>query len=484
MKGRWIREVSEEAEAPIVVVFVHGLLSDGEGCWLHQNGTYWPDLLSTHENAGHVGIYEFTYQTDFFSGSYNLGNVVDVLKECLHLDGVIQARKLVFVAHSMGGIIVRRYLVQRCDELVERGVELGLFLIASPSLGSPYANWLSPIAKLMGHSQGQVLTFCQSNHWLNDLNGDFRNLLARGKAIVYGRELVEDQFIAFKRFRWFTQVVPPFTGNAFFGESIKIPRSDHFSISKPENNNALQHRLLCDFIEKLTQQVGNASNVWQCQKGYRASVGESEIRIVTGRIEEYPAGSETVVVLPCNEYFEDQCTGDRRTALGVYVNKHCHENMSEFSGLVAQHCKSRFGVGMQQKKTSDESGESFGPGRAILIPDPSQHAAGLALISTTTQRAGYGLEGKMSYVFDGVRELFELLADKRINSVVMPVLGAGHGGIDPHLALSGLVVALAEAASQRRMRIAIVLFHDRRPDARNVSVEYARKVLELVANKP
>ena len=116
MKGKWIRELGE-TEPQTVVVFVHGVLSNGETCWRHENGTYWPELLSRHQATGDVGIYEFTYHTDFFSGSYNLSDIVDALREHLRLDGVNRARKIVFVAHSMGGIVARRYVVQRFDVL-------------------------------------------------------------------------------------------------------------------------------------------------------------------------------------------------------------------------------------------------------------------------------------------------------------------------------------------------------------------------------
>lgn len=159
-----------------------------------------------------------------------------------------------------------------------------------------------------------------------------------------------------------------------------------------------------------------------------------------------------------------------------------------FSNLVRQQCVTRFSVGMQQQKTEDEWSESYGPGRAILVSDPSRNSAGIALVSTTTQRAGQGLASRMSYVFDGVRELFGLLADKRINEVVMPVMGAGHGGIDPSLALAGLVLALAESAKygtdqQRRKKITIVVFQRTKEDSPDVTLQRIRKTLELVANK-
>lgn len=487
MKGRWIRKLGETA-SPMVVVFVHGILSNGEACWLHQNGTYWPELLSRHEDLREAGIYEFTYHTGFFSGSYDLGNVVDALKECLHLDDVYRARKIVFVAHSMGGIVVRRYVVQRCDELVERGAELGLFLIASPSLGSSYANWLNPIARFMGHAQGQALSFCQGNVWLNDLNSDFRNVLARGKLEIHGRELVEDKFVVLKRFGVLRQVVPPFSGIAYFGDSFKVPLSDHFSIAKPIDDQAIQHRMLCKFIVMIAQQRSNADNVWEWAGGFKAHVGASEIGIVAGRIEEQAIGPGAVVSLPCDEYFDARCASDTRTALGIYINRHCAERALAFSDLVRQQCLARLGAGIRQQKTMEESAESYGPGRAILVPDPSANAAAIVLISTTTQRAGQGLAARMSYLFDGVQELFKLLADKGINEVVMPVLGAGHGGIDPPLALAGLVVALAEAARygpdrQRRKRITIVVFQRAKHVPPDVAPQSIRRALELVANK-
>lgn len=284
-----IREVASAATPSIVVVFVHGILSDNEHCWQHENGAYWPNLLAGYEPLNKVGIYEFTYHTGIFSGAYSLGDVVDSLKESLVLDAVIEANRIIFVAHSMGGIIVRRYIVQRLSDLVERGTEIGLFLIASPSLGSPYANWLAPIARFMGHAQGTALAFCENNMWLNDLNSDFRNSLARGKLVIHGKELVEDRFVILKRFRFFKQVVPPFSGAMHFGEAFKVPGSDHFSIAKPEDGESIQNRLLCQFIEIIAQTGFDLNKVTERNGELRTVVSGCEICVAAGRIEEFPA---------------------------------------------------------------------------------------------------------------------------------------------------------------------------------------------------
>jgi hypothetical protein len=62
-----------------------------------------------------------------------------------------------------------------------------------------------------------------------------------------------------------------------------------------------------------------------------------------------------------------------------------------------------------------------------------------------------------------MQELMKCLADARLNEVLMPVLGSGHGRIDPPLALVGLLLAVAEAArygqgSQRLRSVTVVAF--------------------------
>ena len=83
-----------------------------------------------------VGIYVFTYHTGIFSGNYRLGDVGDALKEHMRLDGVLESNQLIFVCHSMGGIVVRKFVVERAAELIGAGKEIDLFLVASPSLGA------------------------------------------------------------------------------------------------------------------------------------------------------------------------------------------------------------------------------------------------------------------------------------------------------------------------------------------------------------
>lgn len=246
MKGEWLRRPQGETS----VVFVHGILSSGEACWRHKNGTYWPELLKDEKDLETLGIYVFTYRTDIFSGRYQLGDAVDSLKEHMNLDKLFDSKRIIFVCHSMGGIIVRQFLVSQAVDLILMDIEIGLFLVASPSLGSSYANLLLAFAKILNNSQAQALQSAQNNTWLNDLDKNFRNLKEAGKLKISGKELIEDNFIVFKKIIG-KQVVEPFSAGRYFGETYKVPHSDHSSISKPENKGAIQHRQLCKFIKDM-----------------------------------------------------------------------------------------------------------------------------------------------------------------------------------------------------------------------------------------
>ena len=177
MRGEWLRKPSSETS----VIFVHGILSSGETAWRNSStGSSWPRLLVDDTAADGYGVYVFTYQTDIFSGSYSLGDVVDAIKEHLRLDRVLESRRLIFVCHSMGGLAVRKYLVDRFADLTERGIAVGLYLVASPSLGSRYADWLEPLARLMGHAQADALRFVENNLWLADLDKNLRTFAMAG----------------------------------------------------------------------------------------------------------------------------------------------------------------------------------------------------------------------------------------------------------------------------------------------------------------
>jgi predicted alpha/beta hydrolase family esterase len=266
MKGEWLRPATVSTS----IIFVHGILSSGDEAWTNRSEVTWPELLSQEPAFVDMGIYIYSYQTSFLSGSYSLEDIVDDLKERLRMEVLPRARRLIFVCHSMGGLIVRKYLVERQVDLIEGGIDIGLFLVASPSLGDKYANWLSLVTRNIGQMQVEALRFSDDNMWLNSLDKQFKNLKEDGKLRLRGKELIEDKLFAedgtlASRLRailsalfWRRPIVARHEGARYFGEPLKISGTDHRTIAKPESRGEIQHLSLCDFINGVIR-VGGTS---------------------------------------------------------------------------------------------------------------------------------------------------------------------------------------------------------------------------------
>ena len=71
----------KEGSGDCAVIFIHGILSDGDKCWTHDNGTYWPNLLVQSDSAGGaLSVFVYTYESDIFSADYDLDDVVADLR--------------------------------------------------------------------------------------------------------------------------------------------------------------------------------------------------------------------------------------------------------------------------------------------------------------------------------------------------------------------------------------------------------------------
>lgn len=104
-----------ECQAPCpqtAVIFIHGITGSKETWGSPAGNLYWPTMLANDAAlANEIDIFQIDYDSRLFSGPAAVPIETDIEKA---LDKLILERKyakIVFIAHSLGGIFARTYLL-------------------------------------------------------------------------------------------------------------------------------------------------------------------------------------------------------------------------------------------------------------------------------------------------------------------------------------------------------------------------------------
>jgi pimeloyl-ACP methyl ester carboxylesterase len=120
-----------------VIVFVHGLHGSRES-WRASNGAYWPDLIRADPRFSYSDVEVAEYPTPASNGKMSSVQLAEILWTHLNQDHVWEHREVVFIAHSLGGILVEEMLLRHPTEAAKVK-----FIV---SYGTPHEG--SPIARL------------------------------------------------------------------------------------------------------------------------------------------------------------------------------------------------------------------------------------------------------------------------------------------------------------------------------------------------
>ncbi|MFZ6778038.1 alpha/beta fold hydrolase [Undibacterium sp. Ji83W] len=151
----------------VTVVFVHGVLGNATLSWQAASSPTWPQMLASDarlSKAAHV--ISLAYLSDPLGSASNIHELATNLGTRLHDRVFPGASKVVFIAHSMGGIIARHMLLQMSRDWPEDYAKVrGIFFLATPSGGSDaakLASWMSSNPQFNDMSPIQFNTFLQS----------------------------------------------------------------------------------------------------------------------------------------------------------------------------------------------------------------------------------------------------------------------------------------------------------------------------------
>ena len=122
------------------------------------------------------------------------------------------------------------------------------------------------------------------------------------------------------------------------------------------------------------------------------------LNVIFDRIEECDCSDEaSLIALPANGFFDDDCIYDPRSALGVFVQRHFKNDVAKIQELVK--------VALERKQTQEvlktpgHSATSYGIGTCVFLDCPLSSNFRIAMVSVTTQRADEGLRADPTCVF-------------------------------------------------------------------------------------
>lgn len=247
-------------DSDTVVVFVHGFGSNSKDCWTAQSGVYWPNLVNDDKRLKSPSVYLGGYFTSVNSLSYGIPDAAtNLLSKLTTTDPSGRApplskQRVIFVAHSTGGLVVRYMLDRKFEHFKDKSV--GLVLLASPSRGSAWANRLRWIREYFGNRLVGQLE--RDNDLIMDLDRTFADLAYERKRIpkLVGVDAFEAKFIIDTSFLpWLKKeyVVSATDSASYFGAYRTVADSDHFSIAKPTSLTHDSHQLLLELFETKLQ---------------------------------------------------------------------------------------------------------------------------------------------------------------------------------------------------------------------------------------
>jgi hypothetical protein len=205
---------------------------------------------------------------------------------------------------------------------------------------------------------------------------------------------------------------------------------------------------------------------------YRMRVGRTDLCVRLGDICSCDAKDPgCVVALPANEFFDDDCIKDSRSALGAYIQHAFPDRIGDIQRLIAQ--KLTNVPSELVEREPNERRRSYGVARCVYLEDPLSSGRKLMFVSVTTKRAGIGLRSEGRYLFAAMKAICREMNDHRLTDLQLPLMGSGHGGLECELALLYLLLSTKAVADDRlagahRRSVTIVVF---RRDANTPAIQ-------------
>lgn len=217
---RWV--VQHNPPQKVALVFVHGVFGDTVGTWTHAGGPSFFDLITANPQVGpKVDMLAFGYTSNMFTaGSLDIQEAANKLHARLQFHGVLDYPAIVFVTHSMGGLVVLRELLTHRELLPQVP---GVVMFATPQEGSQ----ISVIAKEVASNPAlEQMLPADRNGYLRVMSDEWNSLPAATRPQVH---------CAYEKRPTHGVLVVPWASATRFCQGTPVAiDADHLEIVKPD----------------------------------------------------------------------------------------------------------------------------------------------------------------------------------------------------------------------------------------------------------
>ncbi len=153
----------------VAIIFIHGVMGDAKTTFKSDSNILsWPEMLAIDPTLGaKLRVLSLAYQSGPLQQTSNIHEIATRLSSRIIDKGVFKhASKVIFITHSMGGLVARHILLQINRDRPEDYAKIaGLFFLATPSGGSEVAKlttWMSRNPQFNDMSPVEFNTFLQA----------------------------------------------------------------------------------------------------------------------------------------------------------------------------------------------------------------------------------------------------------------------------------------------------------------------------------
>jgi hypothetical protein len=230
------------------VIFVHGLGGDAYGTWQSEGRpeNFWPAWLG--QDFPDLEVWTLSYDA---SPTVWFGYAMELPDRASNVLALLEAERLedsplIFVCHSLGGLIIKQSLRIAAERQNQRLGQIlhkthGVVFLATPNTGSDVASWADRIRTLMGASAA-----------IQDLKADtavLRHLNAWYRDNAPQEDIATLVFFETRGTRGLP-IVDPTSADPGIPHVLPIAYDgDHITIAKPPSRDDLLYRRIVRFVE-------------------------------------------------------------------------------------------------------------------------------------------------------------------------------------------------------------------------------------------